>query len=296
MVGFLERLREGIVLGDGAMGTMLMERGLEPGSCPEEWNMTNPETIKEIYASYFRVGCDFVETNTFGGNPIKLDIFGLRDKVYEINLAGARLAREVAPTGKYVAGSVGPTGQLLKPYGDKSYEEVRDGFLQQISALVDGGVDLIFIETMSDPQEAAAAIAAAREVSPNIPIIASMIFELGKRGFRTMMGTDIETAVKRLTDAGADILGSNCGGGIEGFIQIIREMRSHTEKYLVACPNAGIPRIVEGRTCYPETPEFMASRVGELIEAGVNIIGGCCGTTPAHMALIRDKILSRPSA
>jgi 5-methyltetrahydrofolate--homocysteine methyltransferase len=289
---FMELIRQRIVIGDGAMGTILMEKGLEPGACPEEWNLTHQDVIKDIYSSYFEVGCDFVETNTFGGNNIKLGIFKLEEKAYEINFNGARLAREVAPEGKFVAASVGPTGQLMKPYGEKTYEEVYEGFLQQITALVDGGADIIFIETMSDPEEIIAAIKAAKTVKTDIPVIASMIFEPGKRGFRTMMGTNIETAVKKLTDAGADIIGSNCGGGIEGFIQIIKEMRTFTDKYLVACPNAGIPRIIEGKTYYPETPDFMASKVGELIAAGVNIVGGCCGTTPVHMAQIRAKVLS----
>lgn len=289
---FMERVKEGIVIGDGAMGTILMEKGLEPGACPEEWNITHQDVIREIYSSYFDVGCDFVETNTFGGNNIKLEVFKQEKKAYEINFNAARLAKEVAPEGRFVAGSVGPTGQLMMPYGEKTYEEVYAGFLQQITALVDGGADIIFIETMSDPEEAIAAIKATKAVKADIPVIASMIFESGKRGFRTMMGTNIETAVKELADAGADIIGSNCGGGIEGFVQIIREMRRFTDKYLVACPNAGIPRIVGGKTCYPETPESMASRVGELIGAGANIVGGCCGTTPVHMALIRAKILS----
>lgn len=289
---FLERVKEGIVIGDGAMGTILMERGLGPGTCPEEWNITHQDVIREIYSSYFEVGCDFVETNSFGGSNIKLEIFKQEKNAYEINFNAARLAKEVAPRGRFVAGSVGPTGKLLKPYGEKTYEEVYEGFLQQITALIDGGADIIFIETMSDPKETKAAIKAAKAVKADIPIIASMIFQPGKRGFRTMMGTNIETAVKELTDAGADIIGTNCGEGIEGFIQIIREMRGFTDKYLVASPNAGIPSIVEGKTCYPETPEFMASKVLELISAGADIVGGCCGTTPAHMALIREKAQS----
>ncbi len=288
MSSLLERLRAGEVLvGDGAIGTMLIERGLPTGECPEKWNLGKPEVLEEIAALYVEAGADLVETNTFGGSPLKLAPYGLDDRTEEINIKAVRAARRAAGDRALVALSCGPTGRMLKPHGDTEPDEIAAAFERQLAAVVDEGVDLICIETMTDLVEATLAIRAAQSVSPATPVCATMTFDRTPRGFFTIMGVSIEQAAAGLADAGADIVGSNCGNGIENMIAIAAEFRKQTSLPLVIQSNAGLPEIRNGRAVYTESPEFMAEKSRQLLDIGVNIIGGCCGTTPEHIAAIR---------
>jgi 5-methyltetrahydrofolate--homocysteine methyltransferase len=274
-----------ILLGDGAMGTMLLEAGLPPGGCPELWNVERPEIVQQIHQAYFAAGCDFVETNTFGGSALKLAMYGLAARTEEINAAAARLARQVAPPGGLVAGSVGPCGYLLAPLGEKSAVEVLASFRRQIAGLRNGGVDFCYVETMSDTQEALLAIQAAQEAG--LPAIGSLTFQQGKRGIFTMMGEDPATVARKLSAAGAQAVGANCGVGMELMISIIAALHEGTDRPLAAAPNAGLPVLHGDRVIYPESPVEMATALPRLVAAGASIIGGCCGTTPEHLQAFR---------
>lgn len=288
----LETLRrKKILVSDGAWGTMLQSRGLMPGDCPEEWNISHPDDVRAIASKYIEVGSDIILTNTFGGSRFKLSSFNLQDMAYEFNRAGAQISREAAGDDKIVLSSVGPTGKFLAPLGEVSEEQMIENFHDQMKGLVDGGVDGILIETMADTSEAVCAVKAAKAVS-NLPVLVTFTFEKGKAGYRTMMGITVEQALEALTDAGADFLGTNCGNGIEQIVEIIREMRQHTDKALVAHPNAGLPKLVDGNTVFDQSPGEMAQHVQDLADAGANIIGGCCGTTPAHISAIAKIIHS----
>jgi len=294
---FLQRLKTEFLVSDGAMGTQLQERGLPTGYCPEEWNISHPEVVQAIHRDYYAAGSDFVETNTFGANRLRLRMHnlsavlkaGLENRVQEINKKAVELARAVCPSGHYVAGSVGPTGEFLEPIGTLTFDEMVDVFAEQIIGMVEGGVDIIVIETMMAVEEASAAVTAAKKHT-HLPVIATMTFELGKSGFKTMMGVTPEVAVKTLADVGADALGSNCGKGIDDMIGIIREMRQHTSLPLLAQANAGLPEWINGKAVYHETPEFIRPKVKQLLDSGANIVGGCCGTTPAHIKVIREEV------
>ena len=289
MADFLNRLQQEILIFDGAMGTMLLGEGLAPGECAELWNLERPEVVQKIHRAYFEAGAQVVETNTFGANRIKLASYGLEARTHELNYQGAKLAKEVAPPGGLVAGSVSPTGKFLEPLGDLTLGELVEIYEEQIEALAQGGVDLLCIETMMDPEEAAAAIIAARRVC-KLPAVATMTFNLDRLGFRTIMGVSPEAAIRRLEEAGADGIGSNCGNGMEEMIPLMEEMRPLTHQPLIAQPNAGLPQLVSGKATYTQSSEDFAERVPELLATGVNAIGGCCGTTPAHIHLVAKRI------
>jgi 5-methyltetrahydrofolate--homocysteine methyltransferase len=295
---FLERLKSEILVFDGAMGTMLFEAGLTDGACPELWNDTRPEVVRSIHKAYFDAGSDFVETNTFGGTRLKLQAYGLGDRTRELNALGARLARSVCPPGRYVAGSIGPTGHLpdtFEPLGDVSEEEFYANFKEQALALAEGGVDLFAVETMMYPEEAVIAIRAAKE-STALPVMCTMFFQWEKEQNRdrTMWGTSPEEAARILFDAGADVVGCNCGdGGPERAAAIIQAMRGASSGPLIAYPNAGLPRVVEGRTVYELPPDQMAAGYPAILDAGANIVGSCCGSTPAHIAQIGAVVRKR---
>jgi len=293
MKPLLERLQSGeILVADGAMGTMLMERGLKPGDCPEAVNLASPEVLEEIAALYLGAGADLVQTNTFGGSPLKLAAYALDGKCEEINKAGVAAVRKAVGDRAYVSASIGPSGKLLQPYGDAAPEQLAESFIRQAKALAEAGADIICVETMTATEEAEIAVNAAKGAKPGIPVMATMTFDKTKKGYRTMMGVSVEQAVEALERAGADILGSNCGNGVENMVEIAREFRRHTKKPLLIQSNAGLP-VIEGiETVYKETPDYMAERISGLVKAGVSIIGGCCGTTPAHIAAFRKAVLS----
>ncbi len=291
MKSLLARIQSGeIVVADGAMGTMLMARGLESGKAPEAINVERPEVLEEIARLYIEAGADIVQTNTFGASPLKLAKSNLADKTREINAAGVRAARNAAGNSVFVSASVGPSGRILKPYGDTEPQEVYESFLAQITVLVESGIDALSIETMTDVSEALLALKAAKEASSNIPVIVTMTFEPAAKGFVTIMGTSVARAAKELEAHGADVVGSNCGNGMEQMVRIAREFRACTKLPIIIQPNAGLPQLKGREIVYPETPEFFASKVPELMDAGVSIIGGCCGTTPAHIKAIREVI------
>lgn len=286
----LDLLESGkILLCDGGMGTELQKRGMQTGICPEEYNVSHPEIVQSIYSDFLAAGSDIIETNTFGGNRARLALHNFENRVTEFCHQAAELARNVCPEDKYVGGSIGPTGDLLEPVGPRSTADAFDFFAEQAEALAAGGVDIIFVETMMAAEEAEIAIKAVKEKT-NLPIISTMTFELGKAGLRTMWGVDVATAVQRLTDAGADVIGANCGKGFEEMLAIVEEMRPLTSKPIIAQSNAGIADWVDGQAIYKETPDISRPKAQALLEKGVNIIGGCCGTGPDHIKMMRELI------
>lgn len=285
----LDRLSSGgILISDGALGTMLQAAGLEPGVCPETWNADFPEKIEAIARSYAEAGSDAVETNTFGCNCFKLKHYGLQDRVVELNRKAVEITRRAIGPDRIVLGSVGPTGILLM-MGEVSEEELYEGFKEQCMALAEAGADVICIETMTALDEAVIATRAAKE-NTHLEVITAMTFDKTIQGdFRTMMGVSPEEMVAALKEAGADIIGTNCGNGMENMIPIVELIRKidPTIPVLVHA-NAGLPHLHDGKNVFSETPDITASYVPRLIQAGASIIGGCCGTTPAHIRRMRD--------
>lgn len=282
----LERLAQGdLLISDGATGSYLQAQGLGDGN-PEEWNAIRPDVVRQMAKAYFDVGSDMVLTNTFGGTGIRQRHYGFADRAAEFNTLAAQLARSQAPEGRFVVGSVGPTGEVLNdPLREEplTESEAYDAFAEQIAALAEGGVDAVNIETMIDINEAVIAVRAAKE-NTDLTVMSTMFFDKGPRGFFTMMGSTPADAVERLHDAGADIVGANCGNGVDVMLELARELRAATDGYLLIHSNAGIPAPQGGEIVYPETPEYMAERFRVMAQdVGVNIIGGCCGTTPEHI-------------
>lgn len=299
--GIVELISEQLVVLDGGMGTLLNEKGLSPEDVPEEWNILNPEVIKGIHLDYLTAGAQIIETNTFGGSPIKMAVRGKENIFEDVNRRGVELAlsaREIfdemrgspETDERFIAGSVGPVGKMLE--FDVSLKEVERAVAMQGRVLVDAGVDLLIVETMLDLREAELAVRIlTREV--DVPVFASMVFNKTKRGeYKTLYGNTISQAVDVLLKAGAKAVGTNCGL-IEEYIDVIREMRSQTEYPLLLYPNAGIPRLKDGFTYYEQTPDYMVSFLDRSIEAGANIIGGCCGTTMEYIKLIAERIKGR---
>jgi 5-methyltetrahydrofolate--homocysteine methyltransferase len=295
---FLERLTSDVLVFDGAMGTMLFAAGLSSGDCPELWNVAHPDVLQKIHQAYFTAGSDLVETNTFGGSRLKLKAYGLQDRSRELNLAGAKIARSVCPPGKYVAGSIRPTGHLpdtFEPMGDTPAEVFYENFREQALALAEGGVDLFAVETMMIPEEAVIAVKAAKQAT-SLPVMCSMTFQWGrgKNVDRTMWGTSPEEAARLLREAGADAVGCNCGDGGPGRVPfILREMQQTAPGFLVAYPNAGLPRIVNGSSVYDLSPEAMAAAYPDILAAGANVVGACCGSTPEHIRRIAEVVRGR---
>jgi len=282
-----------VLVGDGALGTMLLARGLPPGECPEAFGLAHPELLAEIAHLYVQAGADFVCTNTFGASPLKLDQYGLADRTEEINRAAVETVRKAVEDRAGVVASVGPCGKMLKPYGDTEPETVRASFSRQMAALDAAGVDAIIIETMTDLTEATLAVRAARDVSPELPVLATMTFDATPRGFFTIMGVTVPQAAAGLAEAGADAVGSNCGNGSDNMVKLAREFAGTCELPIIIQSNAGLPRTEGTSLVYDETPEFMARRATKLLDLGVSIIGGCCGTTPEHILALRHLVDAR---
>jgi len=285
---FLLRLEKRILVCDGAMGTMLYSKGMSLNRCFDEMNLTAPQLVKEVHLGYVKAGADVIETNTFGASRVRLQKFGWGDKVREINLAGARLAREVAGDDLHVAGSVGPLGLRLEPLGHTSLDDARRAFREQIEALAEGGVDLIIVETMVDLREAQQALLAAREVSA-LPVVVQMTIQ---DDGSTPTGTSPEDFTRQLDSWGADLIGVNCSVGPAAVLEALEHMTVVTKKKLSAQPNAGMPRTIEGRNIYLCSPEYMASYARRFIEVGARLVGGCCGTTPDHIRAIKTAVRS----
>jgi 5-methyltetrahydrofolate--homocysteine methyltransferase len=287
---FLQAIKERVLVLDGAMGTMLQERGLKPGQSPEELNLTMPEVVAGVHREYLLAGADIIVTNTFGGSREKLSHYGLGEKLVEINARGVEIARQAAGDTAYVAASMGPTGKFIEPVGDFTFDEMSGQFREQAQALIGAGADLITLETFLDIKEARAAIIAIRAVSADIPIIAMLTFD--DKG-RSVLGTPPESAAITLEAAGADIVGSNCGLGIEGIHEILCAMRRVSRLPLIAQANAGLPLLKEGKTIFPATPDEMTAYHDRMLELGVRVIGGCCGTTPAHIRAIKTALAGK---
>lgn len=285
----LHRLDSEILIFDGATGTYLQQHGLESGGCPELMNADAPDTIRQMARDYFDAGSDFVLTNSFGGTKFRLQHYEAQNRVSELNSLAAEHAKSQAGPGQYVAGSVGPTGEFLEPLGAVSESEMYDAFADQITALEEGGADAVMIETQMVLDEAQIAINATRE-NTDLVVMATMVFDKGPRGFFTMWGTSPEDAAKGLREAGADIVGSNCGNGIDKMIEIAEQMRSVVDCPIIIESNAGIPAYKGGEIIYPESPEYMAERYEKLAEIPVQILGGCCGTTPDHIRALVQAV------
>src|SRR5437879_285873 len=284
----IARLKTSAVLCDGAMGTWLYSKGIFINRCYDELNISQPDLIRSVHHEYLQAGAEIVETNTFGGNSYRLDRHGLGGKVREINFAGARLAKEAAKSfDAWVAGSVGPLGIRIEPLGKTSFQEAKDAFREQITALLEGGVDLLILETFGYVEELHQALLAARELNPKLPVIAQVTVD---EEANCLDGSTPETFAPRLEQWGADVMGCNCSVGPVAMLDAIERVRAATSLPVSAQPNAGIPRSVEGRNIYLCSPEYMASYTRKFVTAGVKLVGGCCGTTPEHIRVMKSAL------
>jgi 5-methyltetrahydrofolate--homocysteine methyltransferase len=296
MIPALESLlsNNAYVLIDGAMGTMLFMAGLEHGNPPELWNLEHPDRVADVHRAYLEAGAQILLTNTFGGSRLRLALHGAQDRVTELNRAAASLLRQVvsaAEPAALVAGDIGPSGGVLTPYGELPFEQARENFAEQAAALIEGGVDLIWIETMADLEEVRAAVEGVRQASSNIPLVTTMTFDTHGR---TMMGVTPEKAADTLLGFGASAVGGNCGNGPEEIIAVIEKMHAAApEAVLVAKANAGVPTLVGGRAVYRATPADMAEYAVKARAAGARLIGACCGSTPDHIRAISSALASQ---
>jgi len=285
---FLSRIKQSPVLCDGAMGTLLYAKGIFINRSYDELNLSQPDLIRGIHHDYLQAGAEIIETNTFGANSFRLARHSLADKVQDINRSGARLAREAAKSfDVWVAGSVGPLGTRIEPLGKTSYQEARDAFREQITALVEGGVDLLILETFGYLEEIHQAMLAAKDVSKSIPLVAQVTID---EDGNCLDGSDPETFVAKLVEWGADVIGCNCSVGPVAMLDAMERVRALTTLPLSAQPNAGIPRSVDGRNIYLCSPEYMASYARKFVAAGVRLVGGCCGTTPDHIRVMKSAL------
>ncbi len=279
-----------VLVADGAWGTEIAKNEISRGQYPEILNLTHPEIIEDIARKYVEAGADIILTNTFGGNAFKLKKYGVEEKIVEINKRGVELSLKFANK-TIVFASIGPTGQLLEPYGDMSEKDAELCFRQQAKILIDSGADGIVIETMSDIREALCALRGVKSITDK-PVVVSITFNKNPSGYKTIMGTTPEECATLIEKNGATAVGANCGFGIEDFITIAKEIKSSVALPVWLKPNAGIPRLVSGKTVYPDTPQHMASFVPHLIETGASVIGGCCGTTPEYISEIAQAVFS----
>jgi methionine synthase I (cobalamin-dependent)/5,10-methylenetetrahydrofolate reductase len=285
---FLSRVKQSPILCDGAMGTLLYAKGIFINRSYDELNLSQPELIRGIHHEYLQAGAEIIETNTFGANSFRMARHSLADKVVETNRAGARLARDAAKSfDVWVAGSVGPLGTRIEPLGKTSFQEARAAFREQIEALAEGGVDLLILETFGYLEEIHQAILAAKDVHPQLPLVAQVTID---EDGNCLDGSDPETFVPRLEEWGADVIGCNCSVGPVAMLDAMERVRAATSLPLAAQPNAGIPRSVDGRNIYLCSPEYMASYARKFVAAGVRVVGGCCGTTPEHIRVMKSAL------
>ncbi len=288
MHGLIEKMtNSGTVVTDGAWGTQLQALGLEVGACPDAWNLEEPDKVQQVAAAYVEAGSDVILTNTFGANRFMLGRHGLGDKVAEVAAAGVKISLAAADSRAKVFASLGPSGVMLM-MGDISHEQLKEGFEESARAMADAGAEAIVIETMSDVVEARLAVEAAK--TTGLPVVACMVFDSGADMDRTMMGNTPEQAATELTNAGADVIGSNCGQGISGFLPICKRLKEATDCPIWIKANAGLPEMVDGQTTYKQTAEEFASFVPGLVDAGASFLGGCCGTSPEFITAVK-KIL-----
>lgn len=287
----LDKIKAGKVLvSDGAWGTFLQAKGLSSGECPELWNVERPDDVLDVARSYVEAGSDMIETNSFGGSRIKLAEYGVGERAFELNKAAAEISRKAAGDKHYVLGSMGPTGKLLM-MGEVTPEEVYDAFKEQAMALEAGGADAIMVETMTDLEEAKLAVRAAKE-NTKCEVFCTMTFEkTANNDYRSMMGVAPVDMVREIIDAGAEMIGANCGNGIKDMVGIVEEIRSvNPDIPVLIHANAGMPVYKDGKTIFPETPDEMAGYIQRIMDAGANVVGGCCGTTPDHICKIAEVV------
>jgi 5-methyltetrahydrofolate--homocysteine methyltransferase len=283
-----KKLSTDILLFDGAMGTMLMERGIKAGETSETWILDHPGDIVAVHEAYFAAGADVATTATFGATSLKLAHYKLSDRAAEINRKGAELAVKARRAGKFVAGDIGPTGKLLKPAGDADEAMLAEAFTEQAQALAEGGVDFLIVETMMDVNEALIALSAAK--STGLPVFATISFTKKPRGYFTIMGNKPGDSARALAKAGALAVGTNCSLRIADMVDVVAEMADAVEVPIIAQPNAGNPETERGVTTYVDGPEVYARMTPDLIRAGARVVGGCCGTTPETIRRMREAI------
>jgi 5-methyltetrahydrofolate--homocysteine methyltransferase len=297
-VSLRERIKQDLFLLDGAMGTELIARGIDVGKCNDYLNIEQPDIILDIHHSYFEAGSDAVIANTFGANKYALGRHGFAQETIKINKAGVQIARDAAGENKYVLGDIGPSGDFLEPLGPLKAQDLKIAYIQQANALLDGGVDGFIIETMTAIEETAVAIEAVKSIDGDLPVFASMSFDKAGDDFKTMMGVDVEAAVAKIVSLGVDAVGFNCGTlSLDGYIELAEKYVSAAQALsadvlICAEPNAGKPELVEDQAVYNVSPEDFAEMVKKIHAAGVNIVGGCCGTSPAHIRATAEKLKS----
>ncbi|MBW7991199.1 MAG: homocysteine methyltransferase [Planctomycetes bacterium] len=297
-VSLRERIKQDLFLLDGAMGTELIARGIKVGKCNDYLNIEQPDIIFDIHHSYFEAGSDAVIANTFGANKYVLGRHGFAEETIKINKAGAQIARDAAGENKYVLGDIGPSGDFLEPLGSLKAQDLKDAYVRQANALLDGGVDGFIIETMTAIEEIAVAIEAVKSIGGDLPVFASMSFDKAGDDFKTMMGVDVEGAVAKIVSSGVDAVGFNCGTlSLDGYIELAEKFVStvraqSADMIICAEPNAGWPELVEDKAVYKVSPEDFAAAVKKIHSAGLNITGGCCGTSPAHIRATAEKLKS----
>jgi len=286
----LRLCKERVVLFDGAMGTMLFSYGLPLGTPPELWNLSHPEIVLNIHQKYIQAGADVIQTNTFGASRLKLRKSGIQKKMEKINESAVKIARKACLDGKYVAGNIGPSGEFLEPVGKAKYKELKKTFSEQARILHSAGVDLFSVETMYDLREALAAIEGVREASP-LPLFVCMTFEKKDKGYFTLMGDEVSSSLKKLQQAGADTIGANCTLGSKDMVKLTSAMKKSTKLPLIVQPNAGMPKLVKGKTVYLQKPASFVNDVLKMVKSGANFIGGCCGTTPEFIKMLKRGLM-----